>query len=58
VLAGRTVHGLDAGEDEIDAGGPLLAVVVLAQLHSGFVHGWASGEVEPRPLCGDFSQER
>ena len=39
VLA-RTVHGLDAGEDEIDAGEELLAVVVFAQLRPGSVHGW------------------
>src|SRR5580692_12179101 len=52
VLA-RTVHGLDAGKDEIDAGEELLAVVVFAQLCCGFVHGWVPGEVELRPLCGD-----
>jgi hypothetical protein len=37
VLA-RTVNGLDAGEDEIDAGEELLAVVVFAQLRPGFAH--------------------
>jgi hypothetical protein len=37
VLA-RTVDGLDAGEDEIDAGEELLAVVVFAQLRPGFAH--------------------
>ena len=50
---GRTVHGLDAGEDEIDAGQELLAVVMFEQLCPGFVHGWVSGGVELRPLCGD-----
>ena len=33
VLA-RTVHGLDAGEDEIDAGQELLAVVMFEQLQA------------------------
>jgi len=56
VLA-RVVHGLDAGEDEIDAGEELLAVVVLAQLRSGFVHGRVSSGVELRPLRGDVGQE-
>ena len=56
VLA-RTVHGLDAGQDEIDAGEELLAVVVFAQLRPGFVHGWVSSGVELRPLRGDGGEE-
>jgi hypothetical protein len=56
VLA-RTVHGLDAGEDEIDAGEELLAVVVFAQLRPGFVHGWVFSGVELRPLCGDGGEK-
>jgi hypothetical protein len=38
---------------EVDADEELLAVVVFAPLRSGFVHGWVSGGVELRPLCGD-----
>lgn len=54
---GRTVHGLDAGEDEIDAGQELLAVVMFGQLRPGLVHGWVSGGVELRPPCGDGGEE-
>src|ERR1700691_5978138 len=56
VLA-RTVPGLDAGEDEIDAGEELLAVVVFAQLRPGSVHGRVPGGVELRPLRGDGGEE-
>ena len=56
VLA-RTVHGLDAGQDEIDADEELLAVVVFAQLRPGFAQGWVSGRVELRPVCGDGGEE-
>jgi hypothetical protein len=56
VLA-RTVHGLDASEDEIEAGEELLAVVVFAQLRPGLVHGWVFDGVELRPLCGCGGEE-
>ena len=56
VLA-RTVRGLDAGEDEVDAGEELLAVVVFAQLRPGFVHVWVFGWVGLLPLRGDGCEE-
>ena len=56
VLA-RTVHGLDASEDEIDASEELLAVIVFAQLLSRSVQGWVCSGVELRPLCGNSGEE-
>jgi 2-polyprenyl-6-methoxyphenol hydroxylase-like FAD-dependent oxidoreductase len=51
------VHGLDAGQDEIDAGQELLAVVVLAQVRSGLAHGRVANGVELGPLRGDGGEE-
>ncbi len=49
--------GVDAGEDEIDPGEELLAVVVLGQLRCDLTHERVLAGVELRPLCGDGREE-
>ena len=48
----RLSDGCDAGQDEVDAGQELLAVVVPGQLRRHLTHEWVLRGVELRPLCG------
>ncbi len=49
----RLPDGCDAGQDEVDAGQELLAVVVLAQLRRHLTHERVLRRVELRPPYGD-----
>ena len=53
----RLSDGSDAGEDEVDAGEELLAVVVLAQLRGHPMHERVLRGVELSPPCGDGREE-
>src|SRR5271156_2960 len=53
----RLSDGSDAGQDEVDAGQELLAVVVLAQLRRHLTHERVLRGVELRPPCGDGREE-
>jgi hypothetical protein len=50
--------GCDAGEDEVDAGQELLAVVVAGQLRRHLPHERILRGVKLRPPCGDGREER
>ena len=54
----RLTQGCDAGQDEVDAGQELLAVVVFAQWRRQLAHERIVLGVEPRPLRGDAAEER
>src|SRR5271170_6295746 len=49
--------GCDAGQDEVDAGQELVAVVVPGQLRRYLVHKRVPRRVELRPLCGEGGEE-
>src|SRR5277367_5281169 len=49
----RLSDGCDAGQDEVDAGQELLAVVVPGQLRRHLMREWVFRGVELRPPCGD-----
>ena len=49
--------GCDAGQDEVDAGQELLAVVVPGQLRRHLTHERVLRGVELRPPCGDGRKE-
>ena len=55
--ADRLADGSDAGQDEVDAGQELLAVVVLAQLRRHLTHERVPRGVEARPPIGDGREE-
>ena len=48
----RLPDGCDGGQDEVDAGKELLAVVVLGQLRRHLMHERVFSGVELRPPCG------
>ena len=53
----RLSEGCDAGQDEVDAGEELLAVVVPGQLRGHLMHERVLRGVELRPLRGDGREE-
>src|SRR5580658_5682097 len=53
----RLSDGCDAGQDEVDAGQELLAVVVPGQLRRHLTHERVFHRVELRPPCGDGREE-
>jgi hypothetical protein len=54
----RLSDRVDAGEDEIDAGKKLLAVVVHGQLFGYLSHEGVFRRVKLRPLRGDGAEKR
>ena len=56
-MGDRLSDGPDAGQDEVDAGEELLAIVVLGQLRRHLVHERVLHGVELRPPCGDSREE-
>src|SRR5580704_12677249 len=57
LVAVRLSDCCDAGQDEVDAGEELLAVVVPGQLRCHLVYEGVLRGVELRPLCGDGREE-
>jgi hypothetical protein len=54
----RLSDGFDAGEDEVDAGKELLAVVMAGELRRQLTDERVLRGVELRPLSGDRPEER